>query len=167
MNGSCRTWTLICMLLMPLACPLSGLDGFTLCRHSPLTPKRKNELSTSAWIPAHIPDVSGRFLQLIQLLQMQITRWGTLCPHVSEIPYCSFLCWSAGEGLYWDAFSDLSHSSLPAPEIQENPGASSSLDHSRIHTVPAAWCKKGGRQVLTENSGKHYLNWRGTLQIDY
>lgn len=48
--------------------------------------------------------------------------------------------------------------------IQENPGASSSLDLSRIHTIPAAQCKKRGRQVLPDNSGKHYLSRRGTCR---
>ena len=167
MNGSCRTWTLICMLLMPLACPLSGLDGFTLCRHSPWTPKRKKM----------------NFLPQPGSQHTSLTFQAGFC---SSFSYCK--CKSRGEA-HFAPTCQRSHTVLSCAGQQGRACIEIHFLISPTHAfqpprfrrtlvplhllitagsiVPAAWCKKGGRQVLTENSGKHYLNWRGTLQIDY
>lgn len=105
---------------MPLACPFSGLDGYTPCIQ-PLDTKEEKWTFYLSLGPSRHPWSSRKISGAFKLLQMQITRWDSLCPHVSEIPYCFFPCWSAGEGMYWDAFSDLSYSHLSAPLFRRTP----------------------------------------------
>lgn len=145
-------------------CFLSESDGFTpmdtACGHH----RGKWTCYISTQFSAHIPRVLCSFTSLVKWLQKAVTRWGTPWAHMSEVRCSSLLPWSAGKGLHRGAFSDLCRSHLPALHSGE-PSCPSSLDHGRRHAVPAAQCKKKGRKVLPENSGKHYLSWREVLQI--
>ena len=143
---------------------LSGSDGFTPVDMASGLHRGEWTCYISAQFSAHIPPVLCRFTSLVKLLQKAITRWGTPWAHMSEV-LCSLPPWSAGKGLSRGAFSDLCLSHLPAIHSGE-PSCPSSLDRGRRHAVPTAQCKKKGRKVLPENSGKHYLSWREVLQID-